>query len=170
MEFQFEGLKVILDASVVIFTHSRRPRARSLGRQAELGEGARREDALEQVGHLFAGVDLLDVTLRLLGESAEPLLKLDEDGKRSQSHRTAQGNSKEEKGGTSYSMFAGSQSHRTAQGNSKGMCQSDGNEICVSMSQSHRTAQGDSKPGSYRPPSPHDQANCIVAIPPYCSG
>ncbi len=83
----------------------------------------------------------------------------------SQSHRTAQGNSKATSSLTRPGRCSTSQSHRTAQGNSKKIVRSiallDGPK-----SQSHRTAQGNSKDS----PICWGYAESVVAIPPYCSG
>ena len=85
---------------------------------------------------------------------------------KSQSHRTAQGNSEKRCYGWVTRRLSRSQSHRTVQGNSEGEIASCLDEN-FNMSQSHRTAQGNSEAVAQR--VRHAGAR-DVAIPPYCSG
>ena len=86
----------------------------------------------------------------------------------SQSHRTAQGNSKRIRE-LPREILPGSksQSHRTAQGNSKRRSGGSPRRHGLRRSQSHRTAQGNSKTMTA---IRNAAQRYLVAIPPYCSG
>jgi hypothetical protein len=87
---------------------------------------------------------------------------------RSQSHRTAQGNSERGLGRPCRSSPIRSQSHRTAQDNSE-LHEHILDTTRAAMSQSHRTAQGNSEVHRFGVLRKREGQE-TVAIPPYCSG